>query len=175
MGKCSFQNGWGNTQKQTASPLFPAPRGHKSGPGRTDRVLPGFGRGLLAPSHAGTRLPIAAVCGPGTGRSPSARSRPGRGADVSPHAPFGKDQKTGCPVGTPSGHGQHDSLRWHDPHQVKGRSAQLPLSPLPQAPLSFATVLWARRPGLSRKIFGPWRGGPWREGEGRLSDLPLSL
>ena len=87
-----------------------------------------------------------------------------------PHAPFGKDQKTGCPVGTPSGHGQHDSLRWHDPHQVKGRSAQLPLSPLPQAPLSFATVLWARRPGLSRKFSDP--GG---KEKAIWSDLPLSL
>ena len=40
-----------------------------------------IGRGSLASSHAGTRLPIA-VFGPGTGRSPSVRSRLGRDAGM---------------------------------------------------------------------------------------------
>ena len=39
------------------------------------------GRGSLASSHAGTRLPIA-VFGPDTGRSPSVRSRLGRDAGM---------------------------------------------------------------------------------------------
>ena len=63
-----------------------------------------FGRGLLASSHAGTRLPIAAgtpppagpayVSGPDAGRSPSVRSRPAAGAPVLVlFASFAKTQK----------------------------------------------------------------------------------
>ncbi len=47
---------------------------------------------------------------------------------------------------------QYDFLRRHYPHQVKGRSPQLPLSPLSRAPLSLTTLVISLR-GLIVKMF----------------------
>ena len=130
---------------------------------RTDSVLPlhgkvqadtppawKIGRGSLASSHAGTRLPIA-VFGPGTGRSPSVRSRLGRDAGmVSPSFRSKELKNSGYPLRHPPSKPCMDSLRWHYPHQVKGSKRLLPLSP--RAPLSFA-LLWHRNTGLSRPFF----------------------
>ena len=81
------------------------------------------GRGLLASSHAGTRLPIA-VFGPDTGRSPSVRSRLGRDAGMdSPSFRSKESKKTADAPGHPPSKPCMNSLRWHYPHQVKGRSS----------------------------------------------------
>ena len=117
------------------------------------------GRGSLASSHAGTRLPIAVTIhggwsyGPDTGRSPSVRSRLGRDAGVtsSTHSFRSKALKKQAPWRACHLGSRDDSLRWHGPHQVKGSKRLLPLSP--GAPLSFA-LLWHRNTGLSRPFFG---------------------
>ena len=112
-----------------------------------------IGRGSLASSHAGTRLPIA-VFGPDTGRSPSVRSRLGRDAGMvsSMHSFRLKElKKQRIPLGHPPSKSRMNSLRWHYPHQVKGSKHLRPLSP--RAPLSFA-LLWHRNTGLSRPFFG---------------------
>ena len=83
-----------------------------------------IGRGLLAPSHAGTRLPIA-VCGPDPGRSPSVRSRAGRDARSFlryTSLPQKESKKQRTPMGARRSSPNMNSLRWHYPHQVKGRS-----------------------------------------------------
>ena len=73
---------------------------------------------------------------PGHRALPSARSRPGRGAECLLTLPSERI-KNRVPGGHPSSHGQHDSLRWHDPHQVKGRSVSF-LSARAAGSLSFA-------------------------------------
>ena len=52
------------------------------------------------------------------------------------------------------------TLRWHDPHQVKGRSAQLPLSPLPQAPLSLQLYYGPGGPVCQEKFSDPGAADP---------------
>jgi len=92
------------------------------------------GRDLLVSSHAGTRLPIAVI--PDPGRSPSIRH--GHTVDARfPSFRAYKNQET--PVGTSPGHNsiQYDSLRRHDPHQVKGRSDTASSQLASQAPLCF--------------------------------------
>ena len=72
----------GQGENSGTDSVFPLRRKVTAGPAVRPRGK--FGRGFLAPSHAGTRLPIAVrrapACrrlpyGPGPGRSPSARSR----------------------------------------------------------------------------------------------------
>ena len=102
------------------------------------------GRSLLAPSHAGTRPPIAvSSAGTDAGRSPSVR-----------RAPTERRRHTGSPVPLASlfmcsdftaqktpmpgrAWTQHEpfgaasiSLRWHDPNQVSGRSLRFLSAPL---------------------------------------------
>ena len=91
------------------------------------RLLWKIGRGSLASSHAGTRLPIAAFI-QGSGRSPSARSRPLRrlAATKNRRHHSGASCKKSF---------SYDFLRRHYPHQVKGsKLAILPLSPLHELP-----------------------------------------
>ena len=70
------------------------------GRGRNPSPAGNFGRGSLAPSHAGTRLPIAVRGGPAsqTARAQGAPPRPapgfpGRLLDSVPHAPLSKEVK----------------------------------------------------------------------------------
>ena len=89
-----------------------------------------IGRGFLASSHAGTRLPIAASLARTQGAPPRSAPGYGRGAMVVCAPPLfpkcTKKQRT--PWGTAELEQPDDFLRWHDPHQVKGSKQQLPLS-----------------------------------------------
>ena len=105
------------------------------------------GRSLLASSHAGTRLPIAAFI-QGSGRSPSARSRPLRrlAATKNRRHHSGASCKKSF---------SYDFLRRHYPHQVKGRSLVTSSQPASRAPLCFVfrRVLYTRRGKKARTSF----------------------
>ena len=112
-------------------------------PGAAGKGLPGrgvqkFGRGLLASSHAGTRLPIAANCIQGTGRSPSARR--GTAAEVPLSSPFPKGTKNGRHRKRCLPKKVDDSTTSYGGIiriRCKGRRCFLPLSPSSRAPPVF--------------------------------------
>ena len=118
-----------------------------------------FGRGSLASSHAGTRLPIAALAGPDPGRSPSARSRINRGAGnsaVSPRSLRKKVEKTaGDPKGPPAAsdrmmtsYGGITHIRW----RVEANASSQPK----RLPCVFTRHIMAFLPGLV-KAPAVWR------------------
>ena len=104
--------------------------------GLLNRCSEGIGRnrsrlaGLLSRRNTASHR---CVFGPGTGRSPSARSRKTGAPQVfSLTHPFFKEVEHGKATG-PRRFCIAMSLRWHYPHQVKGSERLLPLSP--KAPL----------------------------------------
>ena len=111
------------------------------GKAQADNIPPAekFGRGSLASSHAGTRLPIAAW----PARTQGAPPRPAPGCPGAPecsmflHAPFSKKWKKrrGPTWAARRVRSDNDFLRWHYPHQVEGRSVRF-LSAV-TAPLCF--------------------------------------
>ena len=115
------------------------------GPADGSRLLWKIGRGSLASSHAGTRLPIAVFPARTQGAPPRpAPGGPGAPVFVSSDAhPFRLKVKTagthGCP---PYGMSGHHFLRWHYPHQVKGRSARFLSAGIGSPVLS--ALLWHR-------------------------------
>ena len=155
-------------KKAQRSPLIgPAPIPWSGQTNQGLGELPQFGRGLLASSHAGTRLPIAVPSGPDTGRSPSVRPRPvGRAACGVRHIPSEEVQKNRASIhGRPRIVSGHMTTYGGITHiRSKGRSAQLPLSPLLRAPLSC---------GHHTPICSPCQGG--RPPGGREPPLPGRL
>ena len=112
-------------RKRNVHSVFPL---HGKAQAYTPPVGGNFGRGLLASSHAGTRLPIAVFLARAQGAPPlPAPGRPGRRRYSPLHILSPKKWKTARPRG-PRRFCVAMSLRWHYPHQVKGSERSLPLS-----------------------------------------------
>ena len=124
-------------QRSVSPKSFGSPKAAgRSLPGQTG--LQRFGRGLLASSHAGTRLPIAANCIQGTGRSPSARR--GHAAEIPLSPSFPKAQKNGRHHKRCLPEKADDSTTSYGGIiriRCKGRRWFLPLSPSSRAPPVF--------------------------------------
>ena len=108
---------------------------------------------------------------PGTGRSPSARSRTGRDVRGFP-PPFRKELvKTGPPHGQPRFQQQITTTYGGITHiRLEGRGAQPPLSPLPRAPLFLQAYYGSLWP-VCQVCFGEDLGG---SGCGRTNRLDRS-
>ena len=91
------------------------------------------GRSSLASSHAGTRLPIAAISS--TRRSPSARR--GLTADADSPSFQKRKRKPEAPEMVSPEEYKLLSLRWHYPNQVQGSKVTPSSQPVLQAPRFF--------------------------------------